>query len=336
MTKRILRMLIPVLAAFALALTACTPASPSIPAPAPQGQNQPVELKNPPTPVAVADTAVPQQAPASDAAFDGLVWDDLNRNGLQDLDEPGLPNVTVNLFNSAQAAAGTSLTDGNGAYRFQGLPPGDYYLQTVQPAGYVFSPQDQGQNDLVDSDTDPVAAMTTLVTLAAGENGLVWTTGVYSPVAAVQADPGTVKPPPPSIETCSAGVYSLGGISTLQISQLAEGYCVHAYLWNHGFAIGRIPGGAGSILSDITFVEFYKQGTFVYQYDVPGQPDSIQVCYAVPDGKQAQIYFFDHFGPKFGHPHQGQPAWVPLETTIVNGIACAVAQTSGAYALIGK
>ena len=336
MTKRILRMLIPVLAAFALALTACTPASPSIPAPAPQGQNQPVELKNPPTPVAVADTAVPQQAPASDAAFDGLVWDDLNRNGLQDLDEPGLPNVTVNLFNSAQAAAGTSLTDGNGAYRFQGLLPGDYYLQTVQPAGYVFSPQDQGQNDLVDSDTDPVGALTTLVTLAAGENGLVWTTGVYSPVAAVQADPGTVKPPPPSIETCSAGVYSLGGISTLQISQLAEGYCVHAYLWNHGFAIGRIPGGAGSILSDITFVEFYKQGTFVYQYDVQAQTDSIQVCYAVPDGMQAQIYFFDHFGPKFGHPHQGQPAWVPLETTIVNGIACAVAETSGAYALIGK
>jgi hypothetical protein len=170
----------------------------------------------------------------------------------------------------------------------------------------------------------------------AGENGLVWTTGMYSPTTVVQPEPGTVKPPPSNIQVCSPGVYSLGGISTLTVSQLAEGYCVHAYLWKHGFAIGRIPGGAGRILSEVTFIEYFYQSNFVYQYDVAGQAQSIQVCYAVPAGTQAQIYFFDHFGPKFGHPHQGPPAWVPLETTIQNGIACAVAQTSGAYALIGK
>ena len=47
---------------------------------------------------------------------------------------------------------------------------------------------------------------------------------------------------------------------------------MRAYLWNHGFAIGQIPGGAGRILADVTFVEFFYQGTFVYQYTAPASP----------------------------------------------------------------
>ncbi|MGE5461999.1 MAG: SdrD B-like domain-containing protein, partial [Syntrophothermus sp.] len=303
--------------------------------PAPQVQSQPIILQNPPTQVVVAEATIALQAPAEEAAFDGLVWDDYNRNGLQDLNEPGLPNVTVSLFNSAKTGIGVTLSDGNGAYRFQHLVPGDYYLAVAAPVGYVFSPQNQGENELVDSDTDPVAALTSLVTLVAGENGLVWTTGVYSPTAAIQPDPGTVKPPPADIKVCVAGMYSLGGISTLQVKQLAMDYCLHAFLWKHGFAIGRIPGGAGRILADVTFIEFYYKDLLTYKYDVSGETDSIRVCYAVPVGKKAQIYFMDFYGPRFGQ-RTGQPSWVPLETTIQDGIACAVAQTSGAYALIGK
>jgi hypothetical protein len=231
----------------------------------------------------------------------------------------------------------TTKTNGNGAYQFKDLAPGDYFVTLVPPAGFVFSPRDQGVNELVDSDNDTTTAETVPVTLVAGENGLVFTTGVYSPTAVVQPDPGTVKPPPADINVCGPGTFSLGGISTLQVSQLAAGYCLHAFLWNHGFAIGRIPDGAGTILSEVTWVEVFYQNNLVYKYDVPGQTDSIQVCYAVPSGKKTvQIYFFDHYGPRFGQPHSGQPSWVPLPTTIQNGIACATAQTSGAYALIGK
>jgi len=160
-------------------------------------------------------------------------------------------------LNSSGASAGVAATDSNGAYRFQDLARGNYSQLVAAPAGYVLSPQDQGVNELVDSDPNPVAAQTGMVTLTAGENGLVWTTGAYSPTATVQLDPGTVKPPPANINVCSPGIYSLGCISTLQVNQLAPDYCLHAFLWKNGFAIGRIPGDAGSILSEVTFVEFY-------------------------------------------------------------------------------
>jgi hypothetical protein len=51
--------------------------------------------------------------------------------------------------------------------------------------------------------------------------------------------------------------------------------------------------------------------------------------------QQAQIYFFNFYGPRFGM-RTGQPSWEPLATTVTDSVACAAAQTSGAYALIGK
>jgi hypothetical protein len=299
---------------------------------APQ-QSQPIELQS--LPAQAQASAVPSQAASQLAAADGLVWNDLNHDGLQQYGEPGLPNVTMNILTAAKVVAGTTVTDANGAYRFQNLTPGDYFVNILQPAGFVISPMDQGQNDLVDSDSDTVTAESPVTTLLPGENGIVWTTGVYSPTAAVQASPGTVQPPPAEITVCAPGTYSVGGVSTLLVNQLDANYCLHAFLFKSGFAIGLIPQGAGSILSAVTFVEIYNQNQLVYQYNVSGQTNSIQVCYAVPVGKQGQIYFLDHYGPRFGS-HPGKPAWQPLPTTIQNGVACAVAQTTGAYALIGK
>jgi SdrD B-like protein len=335
--NRMLRMIIPWLAALSLILSGCNQPVPAIPTMTPMVLTQPSAVPSTPTAEVqeVVVTATPLPVPA-DATLYGLVWEDLDGNGLQDLEELGVPNVTVNLLDSARTIVATATTDSNGTYQFTNLSPGDYFVNLTPPTGFVFSPQDQGMNELVDSDTDPTTAETIPVTLVAGDNGLVFTTGIYSPTASLQAEAGTVQPPPNEINVCVPGNYSLGGVSTLTVNQLATGYCLHAFLWNHSFALGRIPGGAGRILSAVTFVEYFYQGTFVYQYDVPGETDSIQVCYAVPTGMQAQIYFFDHYGPRFGHPHQGQPSWMPLQTTIQNGIACAVAQTSGAYALIGK
>jgi len=321
----------------ALALPACSPAAGPTSKPTPGVVDLTIGFQKAPTQAAQPAVAPqPTQAQAATASLDGLVWNDLDRNGIQSLNEAGVPNVAVTLITAAGNVAGTATTDSNGAYHFQDLTPGAYFVTLLPPPGFVFSPQDQGQNDLVDSDTDPQTTQTVPVPLVPGENGLVFTTGIYSPTATISPEPGTVRPPADNIYVCAAGTYSLGGIATLQVNQLAPDYCLHAFLWNNAFAIGRIPGGAGRILSDVTFLEIYYQNTFTYQYDVPGQTKSIQVCYAVPNGMQAQIYFFDHYGPRFGHPHQGQPSWEPLETTIQNGIACAVAQTSGAYALIGK
>lgn len=146
-------------------------------------------------------------------------------------------------------------------------------------------------------------------------------------------DPGSVKPPPPEIKICEEGVYSVGGVATLQVEELAPGYCLEAFLHNKNFALGRIPQGAGRILANVTFLRVFYLGKFVYE--VPPEDGQVEICFAMPPGTQAQVYFYNHYGPRFGQG-SGQPAWEPLPTSVKAGLACAPAQTSGAYALIGQ
>jgi hypothetical protein len=122
-------------------------------------------------------------------------------------------------------------------------------------------------------------------------------------------------------------------VATINITDLAPGYCLEAFLHNKNYALGRIPDGAGNILSNVTFLKVYYQGKF--SYEVPEEDGSLQICFAVPPGKVAEIYFYNHYGPRFGQG-TGQPGWEPLPTTVVDGVACAPAQISGAYALIGQ
>ena len=80
------------------------------------------------------------------------VWLDVDGDGIQDVGEPGLPNVVVNLYNAgADGLVGTAddvlflstSTDGNGTYIFQHLAPRTYYVdidQTTIPAGLTTSP----------------------------------------------------------------------------------------------------------------------------------------------------------------------------------------------------
>ena len=63
-------------------------------------------------------------------AVTGVIFDDANGNGVQDQGEPGIPGVEVKLIDQAAAAnvalARTTLTDGDGRYQFDNVPPGDY------------------------------------------------------------------------------------------------------------------------------------------------------------------------------------------------------------------
>lgn len=268
------------------------------------------------------------------ASVKGLVWDDTDKDGVQDGGEPGLPNVSVNLYDSAKNLVNTVITDAKGRYQFADLTPGDYYMHFVPPAGYVLSPKDQGKNESRDSDADITTGETVLTELVAGQNNLKWDVGMYHPgPRPPKPNPGTVKPPKKGITVCEDGLYPVGGVATINISNLAPGYCLEAFLHNKNYALGRIPPGAGEILANVTFLKVYYQGQFTYE--VPPEDGEIEICFAVPPGKEGQIYFYDHYGPRFGQGG-GQPAWEPVPTTVTNGIACAPAQTSGAYALIGQ
>jgi hypothetical protein len=139
-------------------------------------------------------------------------------------------------------------------------------------------------------------------------------------------DDGTVKPPPDKFKACKRGNYSLGGVSVVRIKSLAPNYCVRASLHGRNHAPAQIPEGAGKILAEVTKLQFLYRNRRIDR--LPDQDGHVEICYAVPPGKQVRLYF--------RQPSGGNPAWRPLDTRVVNGVACARARLSGFYALIGK
>jgi CshA-type fibril repeat protein len=103
------------------------------------------------------------------AVLGNLVWEDFNKNGIQDIGERGVANVKAVLFNNdTDEKVGETITDENGLYEFAHLDPEfNYYVQFIVPAGYVVSPQDQ-DDDVIDSDTD-ATGKTDVITLTADQ-----------------------------------------------------------------------------------------------------------------------------------------------------------------------
>ena len=102
------------------------------------------------------------------------VWFDANKNGVQDAGESGVAGVKVTLLDASGNAVGSPLvTDANGNYLFTNLKPGAYSVQfdkTSLPAGYAFTGQDQGGDDLRDSDASAIDGKTAQVLLASGDS----------------------------------------------------------------------------------------------------------------------------------------------------------------------
>lgn len=118
------------------------------------------------------------------ARIGDFVWEDLNANGLQDWGEPGVAGVAVELYvidvQGNGAFTGQSrTTDASGAYLFDELPPGQYYvrfdLETL-PVGYrvtsanAVSESADALPDHWDSDADPLTGETP-TTAALDANG---------------------------------------------------------------------------------------------------------------------------------------------------------------------
>lgn len=90
------------------------------------------------------------------ASIGDRVWYDTDNDGIQDGGEPGIPGVVVRLLDAFGQLIAETTTDVNGQYGFSGLPAGSYRLEVVRPAGYVFSANDVGVNDAIDSDVNPL------------------------------------------------------------------------------------------------------------------------------------------------------------------------------------
>ncbi len=109
------------------------------------------------------------------------VWNDTNNNGIQDPTEIGVSNVLVTLYDVNGNALGTTVTNAQGNYIFNGLPAGQYQVGFSNlPADYVASPQNQGTNDANDSDVTAATGRTQIISLATGENNTTLDLGIHN------------------------------------------------------------------------------------------------------------------------------------------------------------
>ena len=106
------------------------------------------------------------------ASVGDYTWMDVNRDGIQDADEPALPGVTVTLtYEDGSAVTDASgnpvaavTTDANGKYSFENLLPGGYKVSFQAPAGFEATTSDAGTDRAADSN-----GATASVTLAQGQ-----------------------------------------------------------------------------------------------------------------------------------------------------------------------
>jgi hypothetical protein len=97
-------------------------------------------------------TPFPDAVPETDLASVGnYAWEDLNANGLQDENEPGVEGVSVNLLSNQGDLLQSTQTDVHGYFNFVDLAAGEYALEFSYPNTF-FSPQNAGSDLGKDSD----------------------------------------------------------------------------------------------------------------------------------------------------------------------------------------
>ena len=128
------------------------------------------------------------------AAIGDFVWHDLNGNGIQDVGEPGVPDVVVNVYGDSQRThlITTDTTDASGKYGAL-LIPGEYVVEFFRPEGFTgFTTPNAGSNPALDSDviqSTDVSGWTALITLVDGENNVDIDAGLVSPDFGDAPDP---------------------------------------------------------------------------------------------------------------------------------------------------
>ncbi|MFO1429993.1 MAG: SdrD B-like domain-containing protein [Candidatus Competibacteraceae bacterium] len=176
----------------------------------PQGQGTPATDSNPnpatgiTVPITLAtgeynatiDAGVYGQQPPPTSSLGNFYWHDLNANGIQEPNEPGLDGVSVSLLNgSCQPLSPpiTTTTAGGGLYKFSNLQAGTYCEQFGKPTNFCqfpfpsgstpsFSPVNApGSTAADDSNANLTTGQTGAITLPANVYDDTWDAGVYCP-----------------------------------------------------------------------------------------------------------------------------------------------------------
>ena len=187
------------------------------------------------------------------ATLGDFVFDDDNENGIQDVGENGVSGITVTLYDGNGNQQAQTTTNASGEYIFDGLYPGDYYVVfSGLPTGYEFSPQDQGTDDAIDSDVDPVTGQSQTVTLTVGETNLTVDAGIFNPEASIgdyvwndENEDGIQDPNESGIPGVTVNLYDCTGQLIATTVTNANGYYLFTDLKGGDYAMifGNLPNG---------------------------------------------------------------------------------------------
>jgi hypothetical protein len=95
-------------------------------------------------------------------ALGGFVWNDIDQDGLRDPGEPPITGSLVRLDTAGGLGLMAATPMNDGSYRLEVRFPGAHRLE-FQPLCYGLTVQDQGADDLLDSDPNPATRLTTFI-----------------------------------------------------------------------------------------------------------------------------------------------------------------------------
>ncbi|MEM1384003.1 MAG: SdrD B-like domain-containing protein [Pseudomonadota bacterium] len=150
--------------------------------------------------------------------------------------------VTVDLLDGAGEVVATTVTDEDGRYAFDGLDAGDYQVRFTTPEGKVFTQQNIGDDDSIDSDAD-ASGLTGVISLGVGEH-------------ISDVDAGLKDQPPGSISGRVFCDENCDGLDSPPEPSTGKGPNL---IVNGGFEINDLPGDAGELLN-ITELEGWDLG----------------------------------------------------------------------------
>jgi hypothetical protein len=146
---------------------------------------------------------------------------------------------------------------------------------------------------------------------------------------------GTVRPPSPSNtgKIKKSGTYNIGGVASFIANYISPQSSSVAHVEKNIEVSVNVPFPDDSGL-------LYLPGVHVFHFiknklikDAASTDGSWKICFAAIPDKETTIYFYYASDETAGSVTSD---WLPLETTIENGMACAPADHTGVYAPAGK
>lgn len=181
-----------------------------------------------------------------------FVWNDIDRDGIQDAGEPGVEFVAAILEGTDINGNPVELvahTDANGMYMFNNLTPGVYTIEfTGFPPEFQLTTSNAGGDDALDSDVSLITGLVN-ITLEAGECDLTIDCGIYDACDQV-TDPGTIQ----GDELLCGPGNDAGPIT--EVTPPSGGSGTLMYMWMYAYELQDFDSGAWTIIPGATGPEY--------------------------------------------------------------------------------